>query len=81
MKSVHQILTEYRNRQKDPQYVKIHVCNNLNHESMHTNVSNIEITQSDGVKWLEFDHSIETRKHHARIRDGYITEYHEHIKE
>jgi len=81
LKSVYQLLQEYRNRLKNPKYAKIHINNNLAHESTHTNVSNIKKTQSDGVQWLEFDYMVETKKLHAKIRDGYVTEYHEHIKE
>jgi hypothetical protein len=74
-------LKEYKNRQKNPQYAKIHICNNLHRESMHTDVSNIENTETDGVRWLEFDSVVNDKKLHCRIRGGYVSEYHEYVDE
>ena len=81
MKTVYQLLREHENRQKDPQYAKIHINNNLHRESMHMDVSNIEYTKSDGIRWLEFDSMSNQEKIHCRIRGGYVSEYHEYIRE
>jgi hypothetical protein len=74
-------LKEYRNRLKNSQYAKIHICNNLHRESMHIEVSNIENTVIDGVPWLEFDSIANQNKTHCKIRGGYVSEYHEYIRE
>ena len=81
MKSAYQILTEYKNRQKDPKYAKILICNNLHHESEHTDVSNVKDTMEGTLRWLEFDSVVNDKKLHNRIRGGYVSEYHEYIEE
>ena len=81
MKSVYQILKEYRNRLKNPQYAKILTRTNLQRESIYTEVSNITETQDDVGIWLEFDCSANMKKTHCRILGGYVSEYHEYIKE
>ena len=81
MKSAYQVLREYKNRLKNPQYAKIHINNNLHRESMHTEVSNIEYTESYGIRWLEFDSVANLKKIHCKIRAGYVSEYHEYIVE
>ena len=48
---------------------------------MHTEVSNVENTMIDGVPWLEFDCIANQNKAHCKIRGGYVSEYHEYIRE
>lgn len=81
MKSVYQILKEYRNRQKNPKYTKILIGNNRHTESEHTDVSNVEITMEGTLRWLEFDSVINDKKLHSKIRGGYVSEYHEYVDE
>ena len=81
MKSAYQILKEYKNHQKNPQYAWIVTNNNLHNESTHADVSNIEDTRSEGVNWLEFDCVVNQKKIHCKIRAGYVSEYHEYIRE
>lgn len=81
MKSVYQILREYRNRQKDPQYARILVNNNLHNESEHADVSNVKDIMEGTLRWLEFDSVVNDKKIHNRIRAGYVSEYHENIVE
>ena len=81
MKSVYQILKEYRNRLKNPKYAKIHVINYLGNESIHLEVTNIKVTYKDGYEWLEFDRVANLKKNHAKIWAGQVSEYYEDIKE
>ena len=81
MKSAYQILKEYRNRQKDPKYAWIVIGNNLHKASKHIDVSNVKTTMEDTLRWLEFDSVLNDKKLHNKIRGGYVSEYHEYIKE
>jgi len=81
LKSVYQILKEYRNRQKDPQYAKIKVVNHFSQETTHIEAMNIQVTYSEGKEWLEFDCSANMKKTHCKIWAGQVSEYHEYYNE
>ena len=77
MKTIAQVVEEYRNRQKPPQYksIKVHASGDLIQE--YYDVSNIGITYAPDGIWLEFDcvmmHSV-TDATHVKLH-GHVIEY------
>ena len=66
---------------ENPKYAKIHVINYLGNESIHLEVTNIQVTYSEGREWLEFDCMSNQNKAHRKIWAGQVSEFTEYIRE
>ena len=81
MKSVYQILKEYRNRQRDPQYNRIRVVDNSGQTTPYYTISNLRTVHDSNGIWLEFDNVQNLKKIHTRVMAGWVCEYHVPINE
>ena len=76
MKTIAQVIKEYKNRIDNPVFEKIGIKTDEGNVFIYTNISNLETVYDEGGKWLEFDCiDLNTKQmHHIKIH-GWIVKY------
>ena len=86
MKTVNDIVDEYKNRQETPEYSLIVIVDAKGKSWTYNDVTNLQTTIKtteyvDNGRWVEFDSIYESKSRHIQIYNGHIIKYIKNIPE